>query len=92
MDTEMNADRTGTHRLPHEVTGLDSGGTSYVSADVLQALDREQAVPMSAARAASPKPAKPASPKPASPKPASPKPASPKPASPKPLRRGSPKG
>ena len=26
MDTEMNADRTGTHRLPHEVTGLDSGG------------------------------------------------------------------
>ena len=87
MDTEMNADRV-THRLPHEVAGLDSGRTSYVPADVLQALDLEEAVPLSAARAGSPKPAKPASPKPA--KPGSPKPA--KPASPKPLRRGSPKG
>jgi hypothetical protein len=71
--------------------GLDSGRTSYLTSDELQALDLDTAAPTWMAAAGSPKPAKRKAPKkkPGSPKPGSPKPGSPKPGSPKP--KGSPK-
>jgi hypothetical protein len=75
----------------HDVAGLDSGRTSYLTADELRALGLDAAEPTWMAAAGSPKPTKRKAPKkkPGSPKPGSPKPGSPKPGSPKP--KGSPK-